>query len=115
MYLFICMNILFSSFLEYFGQRTVLPLYSSVMNSKRRNPFSYIPSFFCTSTSCLCILESELTTGFDWLVAWTLTKSTVESYTAGMFHEDQEGIFFFLFSLTRFIILYALGNEVYRH
>lgn len=101
----------FSSFLEYSGLHTVLPLYSSVMNSKRRNPFSYIPSSFCTFTSCLCILESELTTGFDWLVAWTFTKSTVERYTAEIFHEDRGVCIFLLFYfLLPFIILYAIGD-----
>lgn len=100
----------FSSFLVYSGLHTVLPPYSSVMNSKRRSPFSYIPSSFCTFTSCLCILESELTTGFDWLVAWTFTKSTVERYTAEIFHEDGGGVCFFFFSFTLFIILYAIGN-----
>jgi len=85
---FFFLFILFSSFLEYSGLHTVLLLYSSVMNSKQRNPFSYIPSFFCTFTFCLCILESELTTGFVWLVAWTFTKSSMERYTAEIFHED---------------------------
>ena len=41
------------------GLRTVLLRCSLEMNSKRRSPFSYIPSSFCTSTSYHYILVCD--------------------------------------------------------